>query len=66
MGAIYAPRTTTKGRTFAIRAKERWLSSIKNGSYTEQVGAGSRPSKSTREWANVPPLERVKDEEVGN
>ena len=37
---------------------------IKNGSYTEQVGAGSRPSKSTREWANVPPLERVKEMKV--
>jgi hypothetical protein len=33
----------------------------RSGFYTEQVGAGSRPSKSTREWANVPPLERVKE-----
>ncbi len=29
MGAIYAPRTTTKGRTSAIRARGRWPRSIK-------------------------------------
>jgi hypothetical protein len=36
MGAIYAPRTTTKGRTSAIRARGRSHKLIKNCPYTEQ------------------------------